>query len=291
VIRTNKDKLVKIAVGGEVSAPKLHAPTNVDSTGRAFISIGMAGIVYNAHVGDLAFGWKADHIEPGVSIHHPEEQADYAMHYLTCVGNDAVVTTGDAAGAWGRVSGEHARLLIDFSAADLDKLNVGDKIVIQGYGVGLELLDFPQIMVRKCSPELVENMGLEVTRDGKLAVPVTHLLAPRIMGSGLELIPEFVDQDMMSEDRALMAELGYLDLRLGDLVAILDQDHSYGRGYKDGAVVIGLINHGDSAMTGHGPGVMTLFSCAGPDIVPVIDSKANIANYLPFPSRVGSRGK
>lgn len=290
MIRTNKDRLVKIAVGGEVSAPKLHAPTNVDSTGRAFISIGMAGIVYNARVGDPAFGWRADHIEPGVSVHNPDEQADYAMHYLTCVGNDAIVTSGDAAGARGRVTGEHARLLIDFAPEDLDRMNIGDKVLIQGYGVGLELLDFPRVTVRKCSPELIENMGLDVTRDGRLAVPVTHLLSPRIMGSGLELIPEFVDQDMMSQDRDLMAEMGLLDLRLGDLVAILDQDHSYGRGYREGAVVIGLINHGDSAMTGHGPGVMTLLSCPTADIVPVLDPKANIANYLPFPSRVGPRG-
>jgi len=291
VIRTNRDKLVKIAVGGEVSPPKLHAPTQADSTGRSFISIGMAGIVYNAQVGDLAFGWKADHIEPGVSIHNPDEHADYAMHYLTCVGNDAVVSSGEAAGARGLVSGEHARLLIDFAADDLDRLNIGDKIVIQGYGVGLELLDFPQIAVRKCSPALIENMRLEVNRAGQLVAPVTHTLTPRLMGSGLELIPEFVDQDMVSEDRALIEELGLLDLRLGDLVAILDQDHSYGRGLRQGGVVIGLINHGDSAMTGHGPGVMTLLSCPTPDIVPVIDARANIANYLPFPSRMGSQGK
>jgi hypothetical protein len=282
VIRTNKEKLVKIAVGGEVSPPKLNALSAANSESRAFISIGMAGIVYNARVGDPAFGWQADHLEPGVSIHNPSEEADYAMHYLTCMGNEAVVTSGDARGARGRVSGEHARLIIDFEPDDLDKMNVGDQVLIRAYGTGLELPDFPQVMLRKCSPELIDAMNLQTTRSGKLAVPVTHKLPARIMGSGAELFPEFVDQDMMSEDRAYVHELGLDNLRVGDLVAVYDQDHRYGRGYLEGAIFIGLINHADSPMTGHGPGVMTIMSCPTPDIEAVIDPDANIAKFMRF---------
>jgi hypothetical protein len=33
-------------------------------------------------------------------------------------------------------------------------------------------------------------------------------------------------------------------------------------------------------MTGHGPGVMDLLSCAMPKIEPVIDKRANLAVYL-----------
>ena len=47
---------------------------------------------------------------------------------------------------------------------------------------------------------------------------------------------EFVDQDLMSGDRALMAELGIDRMRLGDLVVIPDADHRFGRGYRAGAV-------------------------------------------------------
>lgn len=63
-------------------------------------------------------------------------------------------------------------------------------------------------------------------------------------------------------------------LRLGDLVAVLDTDHRYGRGYKPGGVTIGLIMHGDSVMTGHGPGCQDMLVCAGGEIEPVIDRDA-----------------
>jgi hypothetical protein len=282
MIRTNKDSLVKMAVIGEISPPKLGRGYRPDNAGQAAISIGMGGIVYNVRVGDPAFGWKADHLEPGISIHNPDLQQDYAMHYLACVGNEAVVVSGEATGARGIVSGEHARLLIDFEPEDLEMMCVGDRLLIKACGLGLELLDYPHITVRKCSPELIEAMRLEPAGDGKLFVPVTHELPPRIMGSGMELFPEFVDQDIMTEDRPLMEELCLTNLRLGNLVAIRDQDHSYGRGYSEGAIAIGLINHGDCFMTGHGPGVMTLLSCPTPHIIPVIDPNANIANYLNF---------
>ena len=65
-----------------------------------------------------------------------------------------------------------------------------------------------------------------------------------------------------------------------DIVAIQDHDHSTGRGYREGSIVIGLINHGDSYLMGHGPGVMTVLSCPTPHLEPVIDPRANIANYL-----------
>jgi hypothetical protein len=279
-MRTNENRLVKMAVIGEISPPKLGRGYRPDTAGQAAVIIGMAGIVYNVRAGDPAFGWEGDHVEPGVSIHNSDQGQDYAMHYLTCVGNEAEVVSGGAAGSRGIVTGEHARLLIDFQPEALEEMCVGDRIQIQAYGLGLELLDCPNVTVRKCSPALIATMGLHLDGEGRLRVPVTHELPPEIMGSGMELFPEFVDQDMMTGDRGLMEELGLTTLRLGDLVAIRDQDHSYGRGYTQGAVAIGLINHGDCIMTGHGPGVMTLLSSPGPDIVPVITPGANIADYL-----------
>ncbi|NLE77486.1 MAG: DUF4438 domain-containing protein [Chloroflexi bacterium] len=281
MIRTNKDRLVKMAVLGEISPPALRG-YGPDNSGRAKFSIGMAGIVYSTRVGDPAFGWEADHLEPGVSIHNADTQADYAMHYLTCVGNEAVVASGDAAGTRGIVSGEHARLLIDFAPEELERMCVGDRIQILTEGLGLAMVDYPHIAVRKCSPQLLEAMRIREAGDGKIVVPVAHELPPQIMGSGMELFPEYVDQDMMTEDRSWVESLGLLSLRLGDLVAIRDQDHSTGRGYQKGAIAIGLINHGDCFQTGHGPGVMTLLSCATAHIIPEIDPDANIGNYLKF---------
>ena len=283
MLRTNKDRLVKIAVVGEVSAPTLP-PTmyRPDAAGRSTVLIGMYGIAYNARVGDPAFGWAADHLEPGVSIHHTDPQMHHALHYLTCVGNEAMVISGDAAGSRGRLSGEHERLMVDFEPDILDKLCIGDKVQIWGYGVGLELLDFPSVGVYKCSPDLIDAIPFEVSAEGKLRVPVTHIIPARLMGSGAELPTEFVDQDFMSNDRQAIADEGLTDLRIGDLVAITDHAHFWGREYRPGAVSIGLINHGDSVMIGHGPGVMTLLTATSSVIEPVLTPDANIAHYLRF---------
>jgi hypothetical protein len=84
----------------------------------------------------------------------------------------------------------------------------------------------------------------------------------------------------MTGDRQLMADLGIDQMKLGDLVVIPNADHRFGRGYKPGAVTIGLCIHGDSVMIGHGPGILTLMTCAEPLIEWRIDPHANIANYL-----------
>ena len=100
------------------------------------------------------------------------------------------------------------------------------------------------------------------------------------MGSGAELNSEYVDQDLMTGDRALMADLGIDQLKLGDVVVIPNADHRWGRGYRKDAVTIGLCIHGDSVMTGHGPGILTIMSASEPVIEWVIDPNANIANYF-----------
>lgn len=281
-VATNAVHLVEMAVIGHISQPALRHPGyTLNDQGVGQIWPGMSGIVYNARVGDPAFGWAGDHVEPGISIANADTGADYALHYLTCVGNRAIVMSGLAKGAEGIVTGEHARLLVDFAPDVLDLLCVGDAIQIIACGRGLALTDFPQIELKKCSPQLIDALPLVVVEPGKkLRVPVTMVLPPRIMGSGAELNSEFVDQDLMSGDRQLMAELGIDQMRLGDLVVIPDADHRWGRGYRQGAVSIAVCIHGDSVMTGHGPGIMTLMTTAESCMEWVIDPSANIANYL-----------
>lgn len=280
-LATNAHRLVEIAVAGEVSQPGLRYPGYVpDAAGTARVLPGMAGVAYNARVGDPAFGWAGDHVEPGVSIANPDQDADYALHYLTCIGNRAVVASGLAKGAEGIVTGEHARLLVDFPPEVNELLCVGDHIQIIACGRGLAFTDYPHIELKKCSPTLLDRIPITPVDDKTIRVPVTMELPPRIMGSGAELNAEFVDQDLMSGDRALMAELGIDRMRLGDLVAIPDADHRYGRGYRAGAVTIALCIHGDSIMTGHGPGILTLMTCPEPFIEWEIDPQANIAHYL-----------
>jgi carbonic anhydrase/acetyltransferase-like protein (isoleucine patch superfamily) len=124
MIRTNIDDLVVVATTGYISAPALQrSPYRPDTEGIGTVLIGMSGIVYNARVGDPAYGWAGDHVEPGVSIAHPDFDVDHAMHYLTCIGNEAMVMSGLAAGEKGIVTGEHARMLVDFSEDVLEQLS------------------------------------------------------------------------------------------------------------------------------------------------------------------------
>lgn len=279
-LRWNFDELVEMAVTGQVSQPAVrrggyvHRPDGVGE-----MLPGMYGITYSARVGDRAFGWAGDHVEPGVSIAHREERADFALHYLSCIGNEAEVVSGLARGARGIVTGEHARLLVDFSPDVLEQMTIGDTVQIRTCGRGLKLESHPDIEFKQTSPALARALGLRI-EDGKVTCPVAMELPPRIMGSGAELNAEFVDQDLMSGDRALMAELGIDQMRLGDLIAIRNVDHRYGRSFRDGWVAICLCIHGDSVMTGHGPGILTLMTGPATVLDFDIDSAANIAHSL-----------
>jgi len=280
VLRTNADKLVEIAIAGSISPPAFRrGPFIPDNDGLSVVLPGMFGYVYNVRVGDPAFGWQGDHVEPGASIDHDDSGIHHALHYLTCMGNRAVVTSGEAAGAEGVVVGEHARILVDFDPSVHDGLCVGDTIQIRAKGRGLKLLDHPAVELKKVSPELLDALRIEEV-DGRLRVPVAMELPVRVMASGAELNSEYVDQDLTSGDRALMRELGIDRLRLGDLVAIRHADHYWGRGYRKGYVAIALCIHGDSVMTGHGPGILTLMAATEREIEWTIDEGANIARYL-----------
>jgi hypothetical protein len=279
-LRWNFDELVDMAVTGQVSQPAMRRGGYVHWPNGVGVALpGMYGINYTARVGDRAFGWAGDHVEPGVSIANPDEQADYALHYLSCIGNEAEVVTGLARGARGVVTGEHARLLVDFPPEVLEEMTIGDTVQVRTQGRGLRLLSHPSLEFKQTSPSLARALELQ-TEGGKVTCPVAMELPPRIMGSGAELNAEFVDQDLMSGDRALMAELGIDQMRLGDLIGIRNVDHRFGRSYRKGWVAICLCIHGDSVMTGHGPGILTLIT--GPaDLLDFhIEPAANIAQSL-----------
>jgi hypothetical protein len=244
--------------------------------------MGTAGVILNARVGDSAYGWAADHVEPAVSIRNRADGPEHALHYLACIGNRAVVTSGEAQGAWGVVTGEHAHIMVDFKPEVMEQLCIGDQILIRALGMGLELLDYPDIVVRKISPQLLDALRIEELGDGRIRIPVAAGIPGYLMGSGAELGADYVDQDMMTNDRKTLAELGLCDLRIGDILAVKDHDHTWNRGYREGAVTIGLINHADSFLTGHGPGVMDILSCSTSKIEYVVDTerRPNLAPYL-----------
>lgn len=287
MIRTNKDRLVQVGIEGEIWPPALPgAALMADFKGRATVALGMGGIVYNVRVGDRASGWAAvDHVEPGVSIKHGDDRADNAVAFLTCIGNEVVVTSGEAKGAKGIITGKHGRVMADFPDDVFDKLCVGDKVLIKTHGLGLRIEDYPHIRVNACSPELLEALRIEPGEDGVLTVPVVAEIPEGLMGSGQEVPVEQVDYDLMSADEELIRKLGLDKLRLGDIVAVHDADHSFGRSYRKGAITIGIVIHGDSIRGGHGPGIGSLLSCQTPKIKLRIDPAANIDNYLKIRER------
>lgn len=280
MVRTNRDQLVEMAVGGEVWPAAMRGSHRADSTGVAQVWMGTAGIITNARVGDRAFGWAADHVEPGVSMRNKADGPEHALHYLACIGNEATVTSGEAKGAKGMMTGEHAHILIDFEPEDLERICIGDQILIRAVGMGLEMLDYPDISVRKMGPNLFDALRIEELGDGRIRLPVAAEIPPYLMGSGSELGADYVDQDFMTNDRAAIAELGLDQLRVGDILVVRDHDHTMNRGYREGAVTIGIMNHADSYMTGHGPGVMDLLSCSTSRIDTFIDKTANLAACL-----------
>ena len=101
------------------------------------------------------------------------------------------------------------------------------------------------------------------------------------MGSGLGRDNVYRgDYDITTFDREIVAEYGLDELRLGDFVAIMDADHRYGRIYRQGAISIGIVIHGDSVIAGHGPGVTSLMTSSTGKIKPILDPKANIATVM-----------
>jgi len=290
MLRTNVDRLVKISVVGEVASPVYgRGVYNISAEGVPMVLPGVGGIAYNVRVGDHACGWEADHVEPGVSIENKENDprfgqgANTALNVLSCVGNEAVVVSGDAKGAKGVVTGKHGgieHVLVDFQPETLEKLMLGYKVLVKAYGVGLKLLDFPGVKVMNIDPRFLEALDPKPNGD-KLEVPVTHIIPAAIMGSGLGANQTYSgDYDIQLFDEVTRREYDLEDLRLGDLVAIIDADHSFGRIYRKGAVSVGIVVHTNCVTSGHGPGVTTLFTSSSGKIIPKIDSKANIASLL-----------
>ena len=159
----------------------------------------MFGVTYNARVGDRAFGWAGDHVEPGVSIAHPDEKRDFALHYLTCIGNEA---DGDDGPRQGRQGHRHGRARpparglprrgqrgAQHRRHDPDPRRSGAASRLRG---------FPQIEFKKTSPQLLQALRPARAEQRRSSCCPWRWSCPiEIMGSGAELNSEYVDQDLM----------------------------------------------------------------------------------------------
>ncbi len=160
-LNTNEAALVEMAVSGVITTPAVRPGQYIPHPdGTATVLPGMYGITYNVRCGDRAFGWAGDHVEPGVSIDDDANPGrHHALHYLNCIGNEAMVTSGMAAGERGIVIGEHARILVQFSPEAHEVMAPGDHIQVFTKGQGLALTDYPRVELKKMSSTPVSRHG------------------------------------------------------------------------------------------------------------------------------------
>jgi hypothetical protein len=197
------------------------------------------------------------------------------------------VVSGPAAGAAGHVIGQHAYVLADFAggtgagAAAAD-LTAGDAVTVLAVGQGLVLPDHPQVVVKNCDPDLLAAMPGGTRPDGRLDVHVAARVPAEAIGAGAGMASEYANTDLMGAYAGLGADLslGLEGLRIGDLVALADADHRYGRGYRPDYLTIGVISTGQCMMFGHGPGPSTLLSGPASAFCLVDDVDANLVSWL-----------
>jgi hypothetical protein len=287
MLKTNKEKTVEMLMQCQPGQPRTRGTFQVDHNGTPFILPSIGGITLNVLVGDSAFGLAGDHIEPGVSCNANADKRmafpNDSLQIYSCIGNKAIIVSGMASGTTGIVTGKHGgseHLMIDFPVNTMAQMTYDDKIIVHTRGQGLTLTDYPEIKLFNLDPELFLKLNIQ-ENEGKLIVPVTTVIPPVCMGSGVGS-PHVAsgDYDIMTSDPETVDTYGLDKIRFGDFVALLDHDNSYGRTYRKDAISIGIVVHSDCLRAGHGPGVTTLMTCAKAQIEPIIDPGANIANLL-----------
>ncbi len=283
MLKTNRDRLLEIAVAGEI-APVSFAgrPALISHDGEPVVVPRHGGVVYNVRVGDSSYGWKGDHIEPGVSLTHPCRPARDALGVYSCIGNQAVVLNGRAKGSLGVVTGKHGifHVLLDFPTDATSNLQIGDRVQVRALGVGMKIEGFPGVAVKNVAPGLLEDMDIRTALEGKLEVPVAALIPAELVGSGVGQLGHGGDIDFQTADSQAIKRHGLEGVCLGDVVALEDYDTSYGMAYRPGAITIGIVAHSDSCDASHGPGVVPILCSWLGEINPALVSEANIATLL-----------
>jgi hypothetical protein len=273
--------------------PPSQGKWTVGHQGTPFNLPSIGGITLNMQVGDPAFGWAGDHLEPGVSAtacSDTQKHPNGGAQYYSCAGNVAEMISGRAKGAKGVVLGHHGgseHLVIDFPRKDKMKMSYDDKMIIHTKGQGLALLDYPEISVLNLDPRILKLMKIKELKSGRLEVPVTTIVPAECMGSGLGVLSSHRgDYDIMTSDEKTVKQYKLDELRFGDFVAIMDHYNLYGPTYKQGAVSIGIVIHSDCVNSGHGPGVTTIMTCEAGQIVPKLNKKSCLADFLKIGTQV-----
>lgn len=255
-VKSNAGRLVTTRLAAWIQAGAANCV--VAPSGKVKTLPGQGGVVTGIGLGTEAGSWIGDHVEPGLSLEHPDPLANRALRALSCAGNPVAVADGPAAGAKGVVYGKHGAVLAMFAAADLARMAPGERVAIDAQGVGLAIDDAPDVTLHSCSPMLLHRWLGALEADGRLVVPVSAILPPVAAAAGIGMPAAMFNMDLHIYDEPVAAAAA--NLRFGDIVAVLDQDHRYSRRFAKGWVAVGVISHGGAGAGGHGHGMMTLLT-------------------------------
>lgn len=286
-LRLNESDLVSVSVGGVIAHPGFPGlpaePYRLSADGRPFLLPTFGGIVYNVSVGDRAFGWAADCIHPGVSIKGTDDLKNRGLNVFACVGNTAIVMTGQAQGAKGVVTGKSGRfseqLILHFPIETRRKMAVGDQIVVRSLGTGLEIAGHEAVACKGLSPALLKALPKRI-EDGVLKIGVVATVPAHLVGAGAGLTSEGGSLHIQSTDRAELAKAGLDALRLGDVVAVENTDSRYNHGYLRGAMGIGVVGQTDGPRAGYGPGLTVIMTAPGGELGSFEAPGTNLAMLL-----------
>jgi hypothetical protein len=294
MIKANFENLVETCVVGEISHPRTVGHNGLLVTGfdgRPFAPVVQAGLTLNVRVGDRAFHWAwGERVMPGATLTHPDPAANRALYLLACLGNEATVIEAALDGKESKVRGQNGVVvgkdaefecvIVHFPKRVLERLAIGDRIQIRASGQGFCVPQPSGISISHCGPQLLRAIN-PTEKGGRLRVPVSCIVPGKLMSP--EPAPGdggFHGCEIQSSSPEVIKEYRLDNLRLGDLVAVADFDATFGPRWHNGAITVGAVVHGPSSLSGHGAGVVVLFSSASGVIEPVITRKANIADFL-----------
>jgi hypothetical protein len=291
MIKTNLEKLVDLAVSGTAGHPAMSdSGERVASDGGAIVPLSFSGINFTVKVGDPAFDWAGTHeVGPGVAVKNCCDSSNEALLALSCIGNEAVLIDAKMEGKDAKLKGtpgvvtgklSAGRVLVYFPRRVVERITVGDQIQIRASGHGLQLLDYPDVRVINLGPRLLKALNPS-EKSGKVRIPVAKVIPGKLLGAGVgRTNTRTYEYDIQSTSPEAVKEFSLDQLRLGDLVAIADTDCTHGPRWQQGATTVGVVVHGSSRLSGHGPGVNILLTSPKATIEPIITRKANLAELM-----------
>ena len=280
-IKTNKDKLLTLAVQGEIAPAEPSRSYAVTWDGKPKMAIGIGGINYNLKIGGKVFGWaNGDTATMGVAtVGKGSDRAVTSWLYYTSIGNEVRILGGGGKGDKGIIIGKWGSyILIHFEDDVLEKLAIGDGLHVKANGIGLKIEGFDDVFTHGVTAELLEKI---VTQKGdKLEVPVVKEIPAEIVGQGAGRSSLSGNWHIQTSYPPDIEEYGLDELRFGDLVLLKDTQTDYGKGYYQGGATLGVVCSGPSDISGLGVGVTPILSTRFGKITARIDGSANIGKYL-----------